>query len=269
MRLAGMRSLVDEARRIGLAVRADAGPDAVGPIAVSGMLAEQLVKELSTGAHAGAVVVGAGEWVGRAEVLLRIVAGDPTVEDEELVRAADVSGTPVVLVQLWPQAEWTRPFVLTPFVVECRAGEGFPIHAIAARIVEASPNAVELGAGVPVLADAARSGAVRSAVVRAALVGFAGSRLGVSRQLLTLEQVRLLSRLRTTSGAAGEDELRLRAAGSAGVLAGSYAFRGLARSLRGFLPAPFVNAAVAAGGTWALAKLAEVAGSALTSEPAE
>jgi hypothetical protein len=195
MSVGGIRALVDEARRVGDAVREDASTDPAGPVAVSGMLAEQLLKELSAGAGAGAVVIGAAEAAARAEVLVRIIAGDPTPEDEQLVRAADASGTPVVLVQLWPQAEWTRPFVLSPFVVECRAGEGFPLREISERIVEACTNDAALAARVPVVADVARSRAIRSAVVRSGLIGLAGARLGVSRQLLTLEQVRLLSRL--------------------------------------------------------------------------
>lgn len=259
MSVAAFRSLVEEARRVGFAVRESSAASSVGPVAVSGMLAEQLVKELSSRANAGAVVIGAAEAAARAEVLVRIVAGDPTAEDEALVRAADAAGTPVVIVQLWPQAEWTKPFVLTPFVVECRTGQGFPLREIGDRIVEAAPNDVSLAARVPVLAHAARSGAIRSAVIRSGLIGLAGSGLGVSRPLLTLEQVRLLSRLRTTSGLASDDEQRLRVAGAAGLLAGGYAFRGVARSLRGVLPAPLVNAAVAAGGTWALATLAELA----------
>lgn len=263
------RSLVDEARRVGFAVRDGASAPAAGPIAVSGMLAEQLVKELSAGADAGAVIMGAGEAASRAEVLVRVVAGDPTPEDDELVRAADAAGTPVVIVQLWPQAGWAKPFVLTPFVVECRTGEGFPIREIADRIGEAAPDEVALATRVPALADAAREGAVRAAVVRSALIGLAGSRLGASRTLLTLEQVRLLSRLRTASGVTSDDELRLRAAGAAGLLAGGFAFRAVARSLRAYLPAPLVNTAVAAGGTWALAKLAELAESRLASDPSK
>jgi len=263
MNIAGVRSLIEELRSVGNAAREDAATDPAGPVAVSGMLAEQLAKELSAGAEPGAVVMGASEVADRAEVLVRIIAGDPTSEDEQLVRAADASGTPVVLVQLWPQAEWTQPFVLSPFVVECRAGEGFPLREIGDRIVEACTNDAALAVRVPVLADAVRSRAIRSAVVRAGLIGLAGARLGMSRPLLTLEQVRLLSRLRSTSG--GDDELRLRAGAAAGVLAGGFALRGAARSLGTFLPAPLVNAAIAAGGTLALAKLVEAAESALAS----
>lgn len=259
-----MRSLVDEARRVGFAARDDAHPESVGPIAVSGMLAEQLAKELSAGAEPGSVVVAGAEVVGRAEILVRIVAGDPTADDDALVQRADSQGVPVVMVQLWPQADWTRPFVLTPFVVECRAGEGFPLRAIADRIVEATERGAGLAARVPVLREASRAGAIRSSVVRAALIGFAGSRYGSSRPLLALEQVRLLSGLRNTAPGAEDDDLRLRAAGAGAVLASSFALRQLARSLRAFLPEPLANAVVAGAGTWALAKAVEVAGSRLS-----
>lgn len=266
MSAAGVRALVAEARTVGSTLTADAHPESVGPIAVSGMLAEQLVKELSAGAEPGAMVVGGTELVGRADVLVRVVAGDPTPEDEALVRAADAEGVPVVVVQLWPQADWTRPFVLTPFVVECRAGEGFPVQEISERIVESSENAAVLASRAPVVDDATRSGMVKSSVLRAALIGLAGSRLGVSRPLLTLEQVRLLSQLRTASGgSASSDELSVRAGSAAAVLAAGFAFRGLARSLRGVVPAPIVHTTVAAAGTWALAKAYELAAARLRS----
>jgi hypothetical protein len=255
---AGIRVLVQEARTVGATLSAEESPLPVGPVGVSGMLAEQLAKELGAGASPGAVVVGGAELVERAEVLVRVVAGDPTPEDEELVRAADAHGIPVVLVQLWPQADWTAPFVLSPFVVECRTGEGFPVPDIADRIVEATENAPVLGARVPAVAEAGRSGSVKGAVIRSALIALAGSRLGVSRQLLTLEQIRLLSHLRTASAGPLADDMRVRAGGAAAVVATGFALRGVARSLRSFVPAPIANVVVAAAGTWALAKALDV-----------
>lgn len=260
MSAAGFRALVEEARRVGTTLTIDEHPETVGPIGVSGMLAEQLVKELAAGAAPGAIVMGGAELVDRAEVLVRIVAGDPTSDDEQLVRAADGRGVPVVVVQLWPQADWTMPFVLTPFVVEVRAGEGFPVREISDRIVEATENSAVLASRAPVIEDATRAGLVKGAVIRSALIGIVGSRLGVSRQLLTLEQVRLLSQLRTVSaGSASADELPVRAGGAAAVLAAGFAFRGVARSLRTIVPAPIAHAAVAAAGTWVLAKAYQAA----------
>jgi hypothetical protein len=256
---AGLRALVGEARRLGTTLGAEVDPASVGPVAVSGMLAEQLAKELAAGADPGAIAVGGAELADRAEVLVRIVAGDPTPEDEQLVQVADGAGVPVVIVQLWPQADWTAPFVLTPFVVECRAGEGFPVAEIADRIVEASEHGSVLASRAPLIAEASRSGVVKSAVLRSALIGLASSRLGASRPLLTLEQMRMLAQLRTVSaGSPASDELPVRAGGAAALLAAGFALRGVARSLRTVVPAPIAHAAVAAAGTWALAKAYEL-----------
>jgi hypothetical protein len=51
----------------------------------------------------------------------------------------------------------------------------------------------------------------------------------------------------------------VRAGGAAAVLATGFALRSVARSLRTFLPSPVANVAVAAAGTWALAKALELA----------
>jgi hypothetical protein len=255
MTSAAVRALAEEARRLVSTVSAVERPEAIGPIGVSGVLAEQLAKELSAEADAGAVVVGGAELVARAEVLVRIVAGDPTSEDDAFVQAADRRDVPVVVVQLWPQADWTPPFVLSPFVVECRAGEGFPVPEIAARIGEASDAAAVLAARVPAIADSIRARLVRRSVIRAALLGLACSRYGASRPLLTLEQLRLLAHLRTISGAPpAREAVQTRAAGAGAVAGAGFAFRAAARSLRNVLPEPLANAAIAAAGTWALAK---------------
>lgn len=259
MRLSDVRSFVNEARGLGLAVRAEVTPRSTGAIVVSGMLAEQLAKELGASADAGAVVVGTSTVPPRAEVLVRVIAGDPSADDELLLRAASVEDVEVVIVQLWPQADWTRPFVLSPFVVECRAGEGFPIPEIADRIVEAVEHAAPLAARVPALAGAARAAVVQQAVVRSALIGLVGSRLGASRPLLVREQATMVSRLRgVSSGPAIADELPLVGGSAAALLASGFALRGLARNAGAVLPRPLVNAAVAAAATWVFAKAFEV-----------
>ena len=140
MNAASVRAIVGEARGLAFAVRDEIDMPHVGPIVVSGMLAEQLAKELGAGAAPGAVVVAGAVPPGRPEAHVRIIAGDPSPEDEALIAHAARDGIEVVIVQLWPQADWTRPFVLSPFVVECRAGEGFPLGEIADRIVEATES---------------------------------------------------------------------------------------------------------------------------------
>ena len=109
-------------------------------------------------------------------MLVRIIAGDPTPRTTELVRAATTQGVPVVIVELWPQADWTPPFVLSPFVVECRAGEGFPIREIADRIVEATEDS----RGARVSSSRHRrtpraQALVKQAVIRSALIGVGGA----------------------------------------------------------------------------------------------
>ena len=250
-----MRAFVGELKGLGFAVRDELEHRPAGPIVVSGVLAEQLAKELGAGAAPGAVVAASGAENAHAAVHVRIIAGDPSSEDEALVAAARRHDVDVVVVELWPQPDWTRPFVLSPFVVECRAGEGFPIGEIADRIVEATENAPVLAAQVPAVADATRSWLVKRAVIRSALIGLVGSRLGRSRPLLVLEQARLISRLRAmSSGSAVSEELPVLAGSAAAVLASGFALRSAARTAGAVLPSPVVNSAVAAGGTWALSR---------------
>lgn len=219
------------------------------------MLAEQLARELGAGASAAAVIVDDGAPLSAAEVLVRVLAGEPSEADESFVHAADELRTPVVIVQLWPQADWTRPYVLSPFVVECRAGEGFPLREIADRIVEASEHGPPLASRVPELKSAVLDAVMRQAVFRSALLGLARTNEGAARPLIALEQVRMLARLRAaTTGSAGSDEMPFVAGGAALAVASGFAFRGLARSARQVLPVPIADAAVAAAGTWALAK---------------
>ncbi|HXG77374.1 MAG TPA: hypothetical protein VNJ53_12470, partial [Gaiellaceae bacterium] len=149
MNAAAARAALLEGKDLLAALRAESRRRA-GPLGVSGVLAEQLARELGAGAEPGAVVVEPRSVRG-LEVLVRIVAGDPNEQDLAAVAEADDVLVPVVLVQLWPQEDWTRPFVLTPFVVECRPGAGFPLGEIAARIADASEAAAALAARVPAL----------------------------------------------------------------------------------------------------------------------
>ncbi len=226
---------------------------------MTGVLAEQLAKELGAGARPGAVVYGSGPPPSNAEVLVHVIAGEPTPEDEDHLDGALVRGIEAVIVELWPQADWTRPFVLSPFVVECRAGEGFPVREIAGRIVEASERPNVLAADVPAIADAARASVVTQSVLRAALVAFLGGRDRSARPILSMEQVRMVLRLRVvSSGTAVSHELPVLAGGAASVAASGFALRRVARAARAILPDPLADAVVAAAGTWALAKAFEV-----------
>jgi hypothetical protein len=219
------------------------------------MLAEQLARELAAGARTGSVVLGDEVALRGAAVAVRVIAGDPSEADVSFVETADDALVPVVLVQLWPQADWREPFVLSPFVVECEAGKGFPVSAIAARIAEATDDAPALAARMPTLAPAVETAIVRGAVLRATLLALVARSAG-SRAPLALEQVRMVSQLRAASGRAEPDPTPVVVGAAAGSLAAGYALRWVARTARRGAPSPLANAAVAGAGTWALARLA-------------
>jgi hypothetical protein len=199
MRASGLADVAREARSAASALRDELGLARSGLVSVSGVLAEQLARELGAGAEPGAVRTEGDGAAPGADVLVRVIAGELTEVDLALVRAADAR-LPVVLVQLWPQADWTRPFVLSPFVVECRAGEGFPMREIADRIVDAAEQTPSLAAGIPALRGSVERKLIRQSVVRASLLALR-PRGAATRPALTLEQLRLVARL----GMVGDD----------------------------------------------------------------
>jgi hypothetical protein len=250
-----LKALVVEARQLAQVVQDEAAPERAGHIVVSGMLCEQLARELGAGAEPGAVVVDGAGRLGAAEVLVHVMAAEPSEADEATVRAADRARVPVVLVQLWPQDRWTPPFVLTPFVVECRAGQGFPIPVIAARIADAAERPRGLARRIPVLHDIVSSRLVAASIVRSAVAALL-ARKSSARPVLALEQVRAVTRLRSLEGEPGSEALPGAAAVAAGAMTLSFALREVARRSRNALPAPVVDVALAAGTTWALAQAA-------------
>ena len=260
MKGGGVFALLGELRSLGSTLNEELAPRRAEPVVVTGVLAEQLAKELARGSRQGAVVLGAAELRAGAEVLVHVIAGDPTPDDEALVRTAGKLDVPVVAVQLWPQADWGRTFLLTPFVVECRAGEGFPLREIAERMALATQDSAALASDVPATAAVVRDGLVRQSVIRSAVIGLAGARLGASRPLISLEQARMVARLRRMGATPAEEADRTGlVTGAALAVVAGLAFRELARNLRAVLPEPVANTAVAAAGTWALAKAYELA----------
>jgi hypothetical protein len=257
--VSALRELALEARSSLHAVRAELAESASGRVVVSGMLAEQLARELGAGAQPGAVVVG--DDVRGAAVVVRVLAGEPSAEDDAIVRAADRAVVPVVLVQTWPQAERGAPYVLSPFVVECRTGEGFPMSEIVAQVTTAVENPPALAVRVPLLAEPAESSVVRSAAARAALLALAGVPGG--RAGIALEQARMLARLRALHPPSQPDHPAVVVGAVASTLGVSYALRGAARAASRALPKRVVDPLIAAAGTFALAHALRVLNSRL------
>lgn len=255
MTTAGLRARVAEARDLWGALDDEASPQNTRSVLVSGMLAEHLARQLAAGAEPGAVVVGDASRLLGAAVAVHVMAGEVGDDERAYVRAADRAGVPVVLVQLWPQDDWTPPYVLTPFVVECRAGEGFPVHEIAGRIVEAVDGAPALAARVPVLRDVTARRLLRDAALRAALLATRSPHHEEVRPLLVREQARLLSQIRTLESDVERRPGTESLAATAGVVyASGFLLREVARRLRGRVPEPLADAVVAAAGTLALAE---------------
>jgi hypothetical protein len=247
-----------EARNLVTALREERKVADIGPLVVSGMLAEQLAKELGAGAAPRAVVVSDDPRGTRAPVAIRVIAGDPSDADDAFVRAAERAEIPVVVVQLWPQEMWRAPFVLSPFVVECKTGEGFPILTIAGLIATAADDPTSLAARVPVLKDTVERAVKRDALIRSALVAASAGTKGGARAVLALEQVSLISRLRALEEpeTRKDEQLPVVAGTAAATIAASYGLRRLARAGRARVPGPLADVAVAAGGTWLIAEVA-------------
>ena len=258
MKLAVVRGLVGEARELRAALE-ETQPRSAVTLVVSGMLAEQLARELGRGAEPGVVRVGQGGDVTTGDLSVHVIAGEPSEADRSHVRSASAKDVAVVLVQLWPQDDWTAPFVLSPFVVECRPGQGFPLGEIAARILDAVGTEAGLADRLPALRDELERRSVRHAIVKAGALGALGARGKAVRPLITLEQARLLARLRPFGDEAAQPSATnaVLAGSIVGLEAWSHGMRELAHRGRRVVPARLVNTAVAAGATWALALAAK------------
>jgi hypothetical protein len=248
---------VVEARNLVTALREERKVAVLGPLVVSGMLAEQLAKELAAGAEPGAAIVSDDPRGVRAPVAIRVVAGHPSEADDAFVRDAERAEIPVVIVQLWPQETWREPYVLSPFVVECKTGEGFPILKIAGLIATAADDPTSLAARLPVLKDTIERVSKRDALVRAAFVGATAGSKGAARPILALEQVSLISRLRALEEpeTRKDEQVRVVMATAAATIAASYGFRQVARVARRSLPGRSADIAVAVGGTWLIGEV--------------
>jgi hypothetical protein len=230
-------------------------PDADRPLLVTGLLAEQLAKELVAGGDS-ALVRTSGDPA-EAALFVRVLAGAATAEDERLFRAATRAVVPIVAVQT-ADRNVRLPYVLAEDVVQCRPGSGFPLDEIANRVAAALGEAgAPLAAALPVLRDAVARRRTADAAVTAAGLSALGAASGPRLPVLALGQARMLSDLSVTSGAESGDDQQAAAQQLALPLALSLATGLAARELVRRLPlrARALDAAVAAGATLALGAL--------------
>lgn len=226
----------------------------LGPLVVSGPLAEQLQKELTRSGGAAAVRVGGR--LDDAAVLVRVLAGAPTKEDAAELKAAKRAKVPVVAVQTGTE-DFDVPYVLATDVVMCRPGEGFPVDeivaAVAARLGEAGTG---LAARLPILREPLCQELIESFSRKNGIAAVAIFIPGADFPVLTLNQIRLVLRLGAAHGVE-IDQQRLPEV--LATVAAGFGFRAVARQLLGAIPVAgwLVKGGIAYAGTRALGEAAQ------------
>lgn len=201
------------------------------PLLVTGALAGSLEKELGRGGSPNAV--SSRGRIEDAAVLVRVLAGKPSDEDEAALRAANRARVPVLAVQTAAES-FDVPYVLATDVIACRPGRGFPVEeiarAIAARMGE---TATSLAARLPVLRDPVCDALIDSFSRKNGILGAAIFIPGADFPVLTLNQVRLVLRLASAYGIEIDQQ---RLPEIVGTVAAGFGLRAVARQVLGAIP---------------------------------
>jgi uncharacterized protein (DUF697 family) len=223
-----------------------------GPLLVTGVLAEQLARELGAGADSSAVrTTGKPE---QSAALVHVVAGEATPDDERVLRAATRALVPLVVVQLG-DASARLPYVLPTDMVRCEPGKGFPIDEIAKTLARTlGTDGAGLARSLPALRDAYQEQRAEESAISAAAVAVAGGDLP-KLPVLALAQARALSDIATARGDDRGEGPKAAASTVASPLGAALGTGLVARALVRRLPVRnrAVEAVVAAATTYALA----------------
>jgi uncharacterized protein (DUF697 family) len=222
------------------------------PLVVGGAreLAGVLRRELGREAAPGAVR-GADDPRGGA-VYVHVAGGDA---DEEALKRARRARVPIVAVA-GDDVE-AVPYVLATDLVRLRAGEGFPLDAIAEAVARRlGEDAAPLAGRVPVLRRAVADGLFPTFARRNGVVGAAVFVPGADMPILALNEVRLVLRLHQAYGL--EVDPRERLPELAATMGASFGLRAVARELLDLVPFAgwALKGAVAYAGTRALGEAA-------------
>ena len=238
----GPRTLLATVREL----RAGSGDRA--PIVVSGAreLVPLLARELRAGGDADAVREG-GDPAGAAAL---VWIGDA---DEGALRAASRAGVPIVAV-----SESDRlPYVLDTDLVRVPPGKGFPVDETARVLARRlGIRGAALAGRLPVLRRAIVDELIRTTSRRNGLIGAAVFVPGVDMPILTLNEIRLVSRIAL---AHGHELDRSRAVELLGVIGAGFGLRAVARQALDLVPLAgwAVKGGVAYGGTRAIGTAAK------------
>jgi uncharacterized protein (DUF697 family) len=161
-------------------------------LAITGVLAAELARSLRGDAGSDEVTRVGGD-PGGATAAIVVIAGAPTAEDEQVMRAATRARVPVVAVQADHLATSPLAYVPAESVVVCAPGKGFPVEEIASVLArELGSAAVALARALPRLRDPILRELVRQASIRAAVAGALPWRKGADFPVLALIQARLV-----------------------------------------------------------------------------
>jgi uncharacterized protein (DUF697 family) len=235
---------------VGLVRELQASAAPLKPLQVSGVLAEQLARDLRAGGEERLVRVGGDP--ASAAALVVVLGGAATEEDERLLRAARRARTPAIAVQTGRDADLDVPYVLATDVVVCPPGEGYPVEriaeALAARLGE---EGTQLAARLPVLRGPVCRWLIASFSRRNGLIGTIVFVPGADLPALTLNQLRLVLRIAAAHGVEIDEQ---RAPEILATVGGGFLFRALAREVLGFVPVAgwAIKGAIAYAGTQAL-----------------
>jgi uncharacterized protein (DUF697 family) len=190
-----------------------------------------------------------------ATVLVRVLGGAATEEDERELRAAKRAKVPVVAVQTGAE-DVDVPYVLATDIVRCPPGQGFPLEAIAtalaARLGEGGSS---LAARLPVLREPVCEALIERFSRQNGIAAVAIFVPGADFPVLTLNQLRLVLRLAAAHGVE-VDQSRLPEV--LATLGAAFGFRAVARQVLGAVPVAgwLVKGGIAYAGTRALGEAA-------------
>jgi uncharacterized protein (DUF697 family) len=247
--LGALRALVKEISASGQAGK---------PLVVGGPreLAAVLRRELGRGAKPGAV--RSDDDPKGAAVLVYLLGGAPSEDDERALKRARRARVPIVAVVAGSVSDDVSiPYVLATDIVSVGAGEGFPLEAIAKAIAgRLGEEAAPLAARLPLLRRAVAQQLVAAFARKNGIVGAAVFVPGADLPLLALNELRLLLRLEQAYGL--EIDPRERLTEIAATVGVGFGMRALARELLDLVPVAgwAVKGAVAYAGTRALGEAA-------------
>jgi uncharacterized protein (DUF697 family) len=249
IRLGVLRALVKEISASGQAGK---------PLVVGGAreLAGVLRRELGRGANPGAV--RSDDDPKDAAVLVYLLGGAPSEDDERALKQARRARVPIVAVVAGSVShDVSIPYVLATDVIWVGAGEGFPLEAIVKAIAgRLGEEAAPLAARMPLLRRAVAQQLVAAFARKNGIVGAAVFVPGADLPLLALNELRLLLRLEQVYGL--EIDPRERLPEIAATFGLGFGMRALARELLDLVPVAgwAVKGAVAYAGTRALGEAA-------------